>query len=156
MVSQSFMRCEAEQATVGKTVNMNVYAKMIIPVRSVETFVHQTNIDGEKNEAKHRNNSLYDVYSNCCNDTCYYDVIGGYNMSFEWHRMHKHEEQIENDVYERVSEQILEHYGVENLAELTEEHWEEIHKWQEENVSEYSPMNSGFSDCYNQWENENE
>ena len=74
-------------------------------------------------------------------------------MSFEWHRMHKHEEQIENDVYERVSEQILEHYGLEDLSELTEEQWIEIHKWQEENVSEYSPMNMGFSDCYNQWEN---
>ena len=41
-------------------------------------------------------------------------------MSFEWHRMHKHEEQIENDVYDRVMTQILEHYEIEDLSELTE------------------------------------
>lgn len=89
-----------------------------------------------------------------------YRVVDLYNkpleeqMSFEWHRMHKHEEQIENDVYDRVMTQILEHYEIEELSELTEEQWAEIHKWQEENVGEYSPMNMGFSDCYNQWENE--
>ncbi len=75
---------------------------------------------------------------------------------FSWHRMHKHEEQIENDVYDRVMTQILEHYEIEDLSELTEEQWAEIHKWQEENVSEYSPMNMGFSDCYNQWEMQND
>jgi len=30
---------------------MKECVKMIIPVRLVETFVHQTNIDGEKNES---------------------------------------------------------------------------------------------------------
>ena len=34
-------------------------------------------------------------------------------MAFEWHRIHKHEEQIENDIYSRVNDQILENYGVE-------------------------------------------
>ena len=77
-------------------------------------------------------------------------------MAFEWHRMHKHEEQIENDVFDRVQQQIIEHYGIEELSELTEAQWEEIHKWQEENVSEYSPMNLGFSDTYNMWEMQNE
>ena len=77
-------------------------------------------------------------------------------MSFEWHRMYKHEEQIERDVFERVSEQLLEHYSIENLADLTEAQWEEIFEWQAKYVSEYSPMNIGFSNCYNHWENENE
>ena len=63
--------------------------------------------------------------------------------------------QIENDVYDRVQTQLLEHYEIEDISELTEAQWTEIHKWQEENVSEYSPMNMGFSDCYNQWENSN-
>ena len=49
-------------------------------------------------------------------------------MSFEWHRMHKHEEQIENDVYDRVMTQILEHYEIEELSQLTEAQWEEIHQ----------------------------
>jgi hypothetical protein len=70
--------------------------------------------------------------------------------------MHKHEEQIENDVYDRVQTQLLEHYEIEELSELTEAQWVEIHKWQKENVSEYSPMNLGFSDCYNQWEMHND
>ena len=75
---------------------------------------------------------------------------------FNWHRMHKHEEQIENDVYDRLQTQLLEHYEIEELSELTEAQWVEIHKWQKENVSEYSPMNLGFSDCYNQWEMHND
>ena len=45
-------------------------------------------------------------------------------MAFEWHRMHKHEEQIENDIYDRVCTQ----------------------------VSEYSPIRSGFSDLFDNLE----
>ena len=55
-------------------------------------------------------------------------------MSFEWHRMHKHEEQIENDVYDPVMTQILEHYEIEDLNSLKT--MGRYLKWQEENVSE--------------------
>ena len=77
-------------------------------------------------------------------------------MAFDWPRMHKHEEQIENDIFDRVLEQITEHYGVEDIKDITEAQWDEINKWQEENVGDYSPMNLGFTDVYNHWEMENE
>ena len=44
-------------------------------------------------------------------------------MTFEWHRMHKHEEQIENDVFDRVQQQILEHYGIEELSVYGAPRW---------------------------------
>ncbi len=75
---------------------------------------------------------------------------------FEWHRMHKHEEQIENDVYDRVQTQLLEHYEIEDIGELSKEQMDQVMAWREEHVSEYSPMYGGFADCYNQWENEQE
>ena len=44
-------------------------------------------------------------------------------MAFEWHRMHKHEEQIEMDVAERVSDYVLEFYDVECIEDLTRRVW---------------------------------
>ena len=76
-------------------------------------------------------------------------------MAFEWHRIHKHEEQIENDIYSRVNDQILEHYGVEEVYDLTSEQIEEVQKFADE-LGEYNIMYSGFMDCINAWEAENE
>ena len=73
-------------------------------------------------------------------------------MAFEWHRMHKHEEQIENDIYERVCEQVCEHYEIEDVTELSKEQIAEIEHYLEEYVSEYSVMRSGFSDLFNNLE----
>jgi len=75
---------------------------------------------------------------------------------FIWHRMHKDEEYIEREAYSCVETAICNHYDIEDIAELTEEQWVDIHAWQEENVGEYSPMNMGFSDVYNVWEMNNE
>ena len=75
---------------------------------------------------------------------------------FNWPRMHKHEEHIEREAYDSVETAILDHYKIEDIAELTEKQWVEIHAWQEQNVGEYSPMNIGFSDVYNYWEMQNE
>ena len=75
---------------------------------------------------------------------------------FIWHRMHKDEEHIEREAYSCVETAICNHYDIEDIAELTAEQWVDIHAWQEENVSEYSPMNMGFSDVYNVWEMNNE
>ena len=76
-------------------------------------------------------------------------------MSFEWHRMHKWEENIERDVTEGLEEQLCEHYGVEDVLELTTEQMDEVIKFREEYVSEYSPMNWGFSNVIMRWEDEN-
>ena len=75
---------------------------------------------------------------------------------FDWPRMHKDEEHIEREAYSCVEHAICNHYDIEDITELTAEQWVEIHAWQEENVSEYSPMNMGFSDVYNVWEMNNE
>ena len=71
---------------------------------------------------------------------------------FDWARMYKDEEHIEREAYSCVETAICNHYDIEDIAELTEEQWVDIHAWQEENVSECSPMNMGFSDVYNVWE----
>ena len=76
--------------------------------------------------------------------------------NFDWPRMHKDEEHIEREAYSCVEHAICQHYDIEDITELTEAQWEEIHAWQEENVGEYSQMNIGFSDVYAYWEMENE
>lgn len=76
-------------------------------------------------------------------------------MSFDWPRMHKWEENIERDVTDAVEEQVMEQYGVDDISDLTKEQMAEIQAWREEHVSEYSPMNWGFSNLYNRWEDEN-
>jgi hypothetical protein len=76
-------------------------------------------------------------------------------MAFEWHRMHKWEENIEREVTEGVEEQIMEHYGVDDIVELTKEQIAEVIAFREEYVSEYSPMNWGFGNVINRWEEEN-
>ena len=75
---------------------------------------------------------------------------------FDWARMYKDEEHIEREAYSCVETAICNHYDIEDIAELTAEQWVDIHAWQEENVSEYSPMHIGFSDVYNVWEMNNE
>jgi|TARA_B100000073_G_scaffold339059_1_gene336959 hypothetical protein len=74
-------------------------------------------------------------------------------MAFEWHRIHKHEEQIENDIFDRVSEQVREHYEIEDVLDLTKDQIAEIEHFMEEYIGEYSVMRSGFADLFNHLEN---
>lgn len=79
-------------------------------------------------------------------------------MAFDWNRMHKHEEQVENDIYDRVSEQICEFYNVEDIADLTGEQMNEVRAFVDNELSEYSIMQRGFTDVFNyyednQWQN---
>ena len=57
----------------------------------------------------------------------------GGNGKFDWPRMHKDEEHIEREAYDCVEHAICQHYNIEDISELTEKQWEEIHAWQEEN-----------------------
>ena len=75
---------------------------------------------------------------------------------FDWGRMYKDEEYLERKAYSCVETALCNHYDVEDVADITEAQWEDIHAWQEENVGEYSPMNIGFSDVYSYWEMEQE
>ena len=93
-------------------------------------------------------------------------------MAFEWHRMHKWEENIESEVTDAVEqqvteqygvdsvvdlteEQICEHYSVDDVLELTAEQMDEVRAFRDEHVSEYSPMNWGFSNVIMRYEDEN-
>tara|TARA_B100000242_G_scaffold98782_1_gene68025 strand:+ start:135 stop:407 length:273 start_codon:yes stop_codon:yes gene_type:complete len=73
-------------------------------------------------------------------------------MSFDWNRIHKHEEQVENDIFDRVSEQICSFYNVEDVADLTIEQMDEVRAFVDNDLSEYSIMQRGFTDVFNYWE----
>jgi len=75
-------------------------------------------------------------------------------MAFEWHRIHKWEENIESEVTDAVEQQIMEHYAVDDITTLTEEQMNEVMAFREE-LNEYSVMQWGFSNIYSQWEMEN-
>ena len=74
-------------------------------------------------------------------------------MSFKWPRIHKWEERIESDVTDSVYEYVMEHYGVDEIVELTEEQIKEVEDFRDE-LNEYSPMQWGFSNLINHWESE--
>ena len=73
-------------------------------------------------------------------------------MSFDWNRIHKHEEQVENDIFDRVSEQICSFYNVEDVADLTIEQMDEVRAFVDNDLSKYSIMQRGFTDVFNYWE----
>lgn len=74
-------------------------------------------------------------------------------MAFEWHRIHKWEDNIESQVTDAVFDYVMEFYGVENVAELTQDQIDEVTAFREE-LNEYSPLQWGFSNLINHWENE--
>jgi len=74
-------------------------------------------------------------------------------MSFEWPRIHKMEEWVEREMTDTVYDYVFEFYGVDELTELTPEQIEEIEAFRDE-VSEYSPIQMGFSNLINMWESE--
>ncbi len=75
-------------------------------------------------------------------------------MAFEWKKIHKHEDQIEQDVTDRVYEYVCEYYNIEDITDLTkQQHAELVTYWNETN--QYSVMLIGFSNLINHWEDEN-
>ena len=76
-------------------------------------------------------------------------------MAFEWHRMHKWEENIEREVTDAVEQRVIEHYEVDDIVDLTKEQIAEVAKWKDEHVNEYSPIIWGFNNVMNRWEDEN-
>ena len=76
-------------------------------------------------------------------------------MAFEWNRIHKSEDYVDNIVSEIVFERVTEHYEVEDVIDLTQEQLEEIVYFREHELQEYSPLQRGFSDVINRWESEN-
>lgn len=57
---------------------------------------------------------------------------------FEWHRLHKYEENLDNKCYEEAWEIVTENYGVDEIEQLTEDMINEIETFQN-TVNEFSP-----------------
>ena len=73
--------------------------------------------------------------------------------TYKWHRLHKFEENIERTITEWVEEHIQEHFGVDNTDDLTEEQIDEVIKFRDEDLNEFSPMQWGYSAVISNWEN---
>ena len=74
-------------------------------------------------------------------------------MSFEWPKIHKWEENIERQVTDAAFEYICEFYQVEDVENLTEEQIDEIIKFKDEQLNEYSVLQWGLSNAVTHWEN---
>jgi len=69
---------------------------------------------------------------------------------FEWNRIHKWEENYERDITDDVIGQVLDHYSVEEIWDLTEEQINEIENFRNNDLNQYSVMQIGFSNLLNQ------
>ena len=76
-------------------------------------------------------------------------------MAFEWNRIHKHEDNIEQDINQRVYDYVLEYYAVESIEDLNGDQIAEIEQFREE-YNEYSVMQIGFSNLLSEYESAHE
>ena len=76
--------------------------------------------------------------------------------SFDWPRHYKMEEWFENQIGEAVFEVVAEHYGIEDLTELTEEQLDEVMAWAENKLPAFSLLKRGFNNLRDCWEYEQE
>ena len=75
-------------------------------------------------------------------------------MSYEWHRVHKVEENFCREISEVVYEHVLLHYGVDAVEDLTQEQIDEIETYRTCQLGEYSILQIGYSDIINMWESQ--
>jgi hypothetical protein len=71
---------------------------------------------------------------------------------FEWNRIHKWEDNIEQTVTEWVTEYITDYYEIDEIEDLSAEQVESIEAFRDE-LNEFSVMQIGFSNVINWWEN---
>jgi len=64
-------------------------------------------------------------------------------MAFEWDRIHKHEDNIMNDIFERVKERVEEHYNVDDVVNLTQEQIDELQYILKKNLTNILLCNAG-------------
>lgn len=77
-------------------------------------------------------------------------------MAYEWPRMYKNEEYYENEIRDDVVRHICEYFGVDDIIDLTREQYQDVIKYRDEELSEYSVMQVGYSLALYQWEMEND
>jgi len=75
-------------------------------------------------------------------------------MSFDIPRVHKWEENIEREVTDELYSYVCEYYGVDEIADLTEEQMNEVEAYRDNDLNEYSPLQIGFSNIIQNWESE--
>lgn len=63
---------------------------------------------------------------------------------YDWPRIHKAEDNIENQIVDWVFEHVQEHFGVEDVADLTDAQIAEIDEFRNE-LHDYSVMQVGYS-----------
>tara|TARA_Y100000389_G_scaffold48997_1_gene44586 strand:- start:4960 stop:5217 length:258 start_codon:yes stop_codon:yes gene_type:complete len=73
---------------------------------------------------------------------------------YDWHRVHKAEENLGHIIDEWVFDHVMEWFGVDDVGELTEEQINEVDNFRNNELSEYSPLQWGFSSLYGSWESE--
>ena len=74
-------------------------------------------------------------------------------MSYDWPRIHKVEDNYEQDICDTVLTHVLEHFGVDDLSQITEEQISEVIAFRLQ-LNEYSVMQWGYSWVCSTWENE--
>lgn len=70
---------------------------------------------------------------------------------FEWNKIHKHEDNIESNVTDRVFEYVCEYYKINDILDLTEEQISQLETFRDK-LNEFSVMQIGFSNLIMQWE----
>lgn len=75
-------------------------------------------------------------------------------MSFEWPRIHKWEERLEQEITDAVYEIVFDHYNISELTELSENDIAELEEFRTHELGEYSPYQMGFSNLINMHESE--
>ena len=75
-------------------------------------------------------------------------------MSYEWPRIHKVEDNFYMEISDVVCEQVLTHYGVDEIEDLTEEQIAELEYFRVHYLSEYSVLQAGYSNLINMWESQ--
>ena len=74
-------------------------------------------------------------------------------MKYDWPRVHKVEENLMIDINDLVYEHVMEHFGVEDIEDLSEEQIDEVETFRLQ-LSEYSVLQGGYSNLIGLWESQ--
>ena len=75
-------------------------------------------------------------------------------MSYDWPRSHKVEDNLMMEINEVVWEHVLEHFGVDEIEDLSEEQIAEVETFRNCRLGEYSVLQGGYSNLISMWESQ--
>jgi len=75
-------------------------------------------------------------------------------MSYDWPRSHKVEDNLMMEINEIVYEHVLEHFGVDEIEDLSEEQIAEVETFRSCQLGEYSVLQGGYSNLISMWESQ--